>query len=763
MNKLNQKVTNEKSNPDKINHAGSLLELIIRIVQKPKLVIGFLLVITLFFGLQLPQLKFDYDFNSFFPKGDPDLAFYEELNSDFGEYNNFVFLTILSDSIATPTLLRKIKTFQESLEEWEEINRIESPLSQAIYQITPFGINRVPLVTTKGISRTQIEDRGLLGNFFGRDGKSLMMIIHHNDLGSKEAGDDFYEKIQNYTDTSFPLQNIISGKTQMQNDFTDKLESEIGKLIGLAFLVIIAILILVFKSLKGVMMPLIVLMISIIWMMGFISLIGKALDIMAIIIPTLLLIVSISDVIHFINKYDSLINSGETNSESIKLSIRSIGKATFLTSLTTAIGFVSLIVIPIQPIKDFGLLTALGVLIAFFITILLVPSLLQLSPKPVQSSSSSFNKWQSLTDTLFIKVLRNQKQLFVALAILSIVISIGLNQLKINTSLLVGLQKNEPELETVSFFDKNYDGYKPFEIGIEINDNESLWSSAVLSELNELELFLAELGVKQVSSPVSLIKEINGSMYGGARSQYKVPDENSLDKAIRYYNSRRLSEEKSFFESDRFIRIIGRLPDTGSAETAPLYEEVELYLTEFNQKTGMNAQLTGTSYLIDKTDQYVVSSILKGLAIGIGTVSIVLLIFFRSFALLLVSLLPNFLPVILIASLMGWLHIDLNITTAIIFTITFGIAVDDTIHLIAKYQYERNQNRSNIWSIKRMLNHSGKSILITSIILICGFSIFLFAGFSIPYYMGLLIVLSTLLALIYDLILIPLLLANHKP
>ena len=174
----------------------------------------------------------------------------------------------------------------------------------------------------------------------------------------------------------------------------------------------------------------------------------------------------------------------------------------------------------------------------------------------------------------------------------------------------------------------------------------------------------------------------------------------------------------------------------------------------------LNTRLTGTSYLIDQTDNYIVSSIFKGLGVGIISVSIFIFLFFGSLRLLLISLVPNFLPVALIAAIMGWLNIDLNITTAIIFTITFGIAIDDTIHFLSKYQMELKKKSSNskIWALKKTMNQTGKSIFITSLIICVGFLVFLTSGFSVPYFMGLLIVFSTLLAVLYDLVLLPILL-----
>ena len=220
--------------------------------------------------------------------------------------------------------------------------------------------------------------------------------------------------------------------------------------------------------------------------------------------------------------------------------------------------------------------------------------------------------------------------------------------------------------------------------------------------LDSLDIFLSSLGVRQVSL-LNLVKEINSAINGGLSSKYAIPLTDDLAQISHLYNHRRLSGIRSFYQSENYIRFIGRLPDNGSADTAPLYEKVISYLNDLNDSYGLNTRLTGTSYLIDQTDNYIVSSIFKGLGVGIISVSIFIFLFFGSLRLLLISLVPNFLPVALIAAIMGWLNIDLNITTAIIFTITFGIAIDDTIHFFSKYQMELKKKSSNskIWALKK--------------------------------------------------------------
>ena len=195
------------------------------------------------------------------------------------------------------------------------------------------GINKISLVKTDGITIDEIEQRNLSGRFFGRDKRSALLIVHHRPLLDKLAGDKLYEKIQSFTDHQLPYKNIISGKTQMQFSFTNKLEDEVGKLMGLTLLVVIIALWLIFRSIKGIVLPLLLLMTTTIWMMGFIALINKPLDVMAIIIPALLLIISLSDVIHFVNKYDLYKSQGLNVQQAIIKSMSTVGKATFLPQL----------------------------------------------------------------------------------------------------------------------------------------------------------------------------------------------------------------------------------------------------------------------------------------------------------------------------------------------------------------------------------------------------------------------------------------------
>lgn len=757
MNKLNQNVTNGQRTsevfraPKWIENFGTLTK------RKAIIRLFILLSLTVLFLTQIPKLQFDYDFDSFFPQGDEDLAYYDNLNEEFGEFNNFLFTVIKSVDLADSSILKKIHDTTLDLKSWKEILEVQSPFDASKIQVTPFGVNPIKLISPeKGISKEFIDEHHLVGKFFGHDGNSLMFIVRHEAFENNQQSKNFLFKLRSYLSNQGYEDYILSGKVQMQHDFTKKLESELSMLLMLASIFIIVVLALFFRSIKGVMIPVITLLVCIIWTMGFLALTGKAIDVLVVIIPPILLIVSLSDVIHFVHKYDDFVKRKFSKDAALKSTIIFIGKATCLTSITTAIGFLSLYAIPITPIGDFGLYTAIGVAFAFIVTFLLLPSILYFIPKPVERSRPVKTQWKRVFDRLFLSVFKNRVRLVWGISLTCLVLIFGVSYLDMNTSILVGFQKGEPELEEVAYFDNNFGGYKPFEIGIELN-NDDLFDSNTLLRLEEIENYAKnEYDVEHLESPLSLIKSLNAGLYGASNKYYKLPKETDLRRLKKLYYSPKLREAREVFEkgSGGLIRMLGRCKDIGSSKTRVLNRELESFLEEKSSDV-LKAQLTGTSYLIDKTDSYISQSLVKGLAIAVISVSLFLFAFLRSWRVVLYSLVPNLLPILILFGLMGYFQIDLNISTAIIFTVAFGIAVDDSIHLLARYYIEKERFNSSIWALKNSIASTGKSILVTSIIFCTGFALFLSSGLSSPFYLGFFIVITSVVALILDLILLP--------
>ncbi len=759
MNKLNQNVTNRKLRTEVFRNSRWINNFALLNKRKALIRLIILMIITLALAFQIPKIQFNYDFDSFFPPADDDLAYYETLNQEFGEFNNFLFVVFKSPNPRDKKTLTTTKRIITHLENWKVVSDIQSPFDIGKIQVTPFGINSNKIIVAeKGVSRETILENGLDGQFFGRDEASLMFIIRHQAFDDNKTSDAFMVKLRQYLTENYQNDHIISGKIQMQFDFTKKLEKELSSLLVIVCIFVIIVLAFLFKTIKGVLIPLLALFLCVIWTMGFLALTGKSIDVLVVIIPPILLIVALSDVIHFVHKYDDLIYRNVPKEASLKTTIIFIGKATFLTSITTAVGFLSIYVIPIGPIQDFGLYTAIGVVFAFLITFLLVPSFLYFYPKPVENKLKTKASWKSQFDGLFISVLRNRKKVAWSIFIISAFLFLGIAKLRLNTSILVGFQKNEPELEEVAYFDSNYDGYKPFEIGVGLSDGSDLFDTEVLKALENIEQFVArEYAVQKIESPLNLIRTLNAGLYGASKSYYSLPLEKDRVRLRRLYNSPKLKDLRLAFQnpSGETIRLIGRSKDIGSASGRTLNLPLESFLKEIDPKI-LTARLTGTSFLIDKTDNYISQSLIKGLGIAIISVSLFLFLFFRNWQIVIYSLIPNILPILMLFGLMGYFEIDLNISTAIIFTVAFGVAVDDSIHLLARYYLERRKFKTTIWCLKHSISSTGKSIFMTSLVLSIGFSLFLTSGLSSPFYLGFFIVLTALIALILDLTLLPL-------
>lgn len=723
------------------------------------------LVITLILGSKLTDLKFNYSFNSFFPEGDDDLEYYDQFIDEFGQHNDFLFIVLNSEYPIQPAFIDKVNTLQDSLEALLMTESIVNPFKLKGVQINPFGVNAFNLISSnEPTSRERLTELNLMGQLFGKEDESVMLILKHGEFTEKPLADAYYLNIEKSIVNNGFDKSLVSGKIQMQYDFTQKLENELGSLLITSLAVVFIVLIALFRSLKGLLLPIITLVLTLVWTMGFMAWTGKPIDVMVVMIPAILLIISLSDVVHLVHKYDELRHEGLNFNEAIHRAILTIGKATFLTSVTTAIGFASLVFIPIQPIREFGLITAAGVIMAFLITFLVLPSILYFFPALVERKLKNHFDWTSNLGSIHGKILNNKRGMVGAIVLLTLFSIAGIPKLHLSTSLIVGLQKNEPELQKVAYFDRNFDGYKPFELGIELGSETELLSSEVLDRINSIEKYLnEEYGVKHIQSPLNIIREINAGLNGGSRNHLKLPNTKELKRIKRYYNSPRLEEQRQQVQANngKLIRIIGRNKDLGSAHYKELNNKLSEFLKNEINTEGFKARITGASYLIDKTDQYVVSSLLKGIGFALLSVSIFILIFFRSLRLAVYTLIPNMIPIAILFGLMGWFNVQLNISTAIIFTVALGIAIDDSIHFVARYQIERKKH-SNFQAIKNAFTGTGKSIIVTTIIIVLGFSVFLSSGFSASYYLGFFIVLAAIIALVLDLIILPIILSSKR-
>ena len=340
----------------------------------------------------------------------------------------------------------------------------------------------------------------------------------------------------------------------------------------------------------------------------------------------------------------------------------------------------------------------------------------------------------------------------------------GINQLKIDSFLLDDLPKDSQVQHDFEYADKQFGGSKPYEVRVDVADTSlSIWDKKVMDQIVKIEEYLLnDFPVAKVQSPATIVKYLNMVNNGGLNRNHKYPEnEREYNQTLRLKNRidpKRL--DKLVTEDSKVGRLIGFFPEFGSYETELRNKKMLGYLNDQVDHNVISYRITGTTFLIDKSHELLSINLWKGLITAILVIGIILGIYFRSWKLLIISLIPNIIPLVMIAGVIGWLGISLKMTTSIIFTVAFGIAVDDTVHMMTYYLKSKESD-----PLKRMestFKHAGSAMLITSIIMCAGFSLYLFSNFGTSCYLGLFVSLSLLTALIIDLSLLPLLLITFK-
>ncbi len=717
--------------------------------------------VTAFFGWHLQYLSFDFEFEKFFPQNDPDSQFYEIHKREFGYDNDFILVILGSkNGLFNSDFLTRANHFENSLRSIPGIEQVTSPLSQSHLVNGPTGLLAFPLIHLDNpdlliSDSTRIFSNEFYASSFSSDRKSLIIFLEHDHFTDQERSQKLVEAIQDQSEIHLFDSIRLVGKLTAQNVFISYIQQDFAKFLIGSIILSFLILVIIFRSLSASILPFLISVFSLVWLFGFIGLLGVKINLLSSLLPPILFFVSMSDAIHLMNAvYRS---KADNIYERIKDALSVVLIPTLLTSVTTAVGFLSLIWINTEPIQILGVFAALGVLAAFIITFtfgLWLGLFL-----PVGRSKIKVN-----VPPTYVSWLTNNRRMIGIGAVVIILIAIpGLSKLRINSFLLDDLPPSSEVRRNFEFADEYLGGSKPYEVRIEAKAPFKIWDREVMDEIRKVETYLkTNYVIGRVQGPSSLLHYLNMANNGGLSINYQYPEKDpGFRRAVNL--TRRLDQralDNLILTDQSACRIVGFFPELGSYETNIRNEKLLAYLKKSIDHSKIDYRITGTTFLIDKSHELLSTNLIKGLITAIGIIGVVLGIYFKSFKLLLISLIPNIIPLVLVAGVLGWLGVSLKMTTSIIFTVAFGIAVDDTIHMMSYYM--QNKEKDGISSLKLTFNHAGSAILITSIIVVSGFSLFLFSSFGATYYLGLFVSLSLLIALFIDLTVLPLFLLTIK-
>lgn len=725
------------------------------------------MILSIGFASQLPSLRFNHSISAFFPQNSQETLFFDEYKSIFGNDNDQILLSLRApSSVFDSTFIHAARHFQGQLGSLPGITEIYSPFNIPRYVRSSFrgDLKQRTWIGPSGPyaeDSTRIFDSGYGPEiFFSKDKQSVFFWVFHEPEGNSLSCLSMSQKVDSLLETVSFAEVHSVGKCLNQSLYINTLEQESLLFTSLAVLLIALLLWWTFRSLAGVLIPLIMIGLTVLWTVGLMIWMGESLNLVSHILPVILMVISMSDVVHLRTHYLSLSPTYDNRIESFRHSVRTIGKATLFTSLTTAVGFLTLTTSSFRPVVELGMYASIGLAFALILTYAVSGSLIIIGKSTPSSLPATTRLLDQFLTWCYRQVEEKPRTILISSGVLLILGLSGSFQLEVNNYLLDDLDPAHPHQLDFRYFETEHGGPRPIEISISTTKDSFLTVSQV-EEIRMVREFLeSDWKADILLSPDLVILQANQIYHFGRKSGKKLPEDQDridelmfgmLDSGYKILGQTWMSEDRTR------ARLSGRIGDVGSKVFRQMEERFEQFLQTDLPHSSLEFQITGTSYLMDLNTSFLAENILYGLAAALLFIAILFAYQLRSWPMVVISLIVNILPLLVLGGMMGWIGMDLKISTSFVFVVAFGIAVDDSIHFLSRLRQELMIHPMNT-AIHQAFFHSGKAILLTTLILLGGFLTFCFSDFLGTFYFGVLIGTSLVLALLADLLLLPVLL-----
>jgi predicted RND superfamily exporter protein len=739
---------------------------------KPVLALGVLAIVTSLYWIS--GLGFSYDIERFFPENDDDAAFMAAFSDRIERDDLFLLVAIDNgESIYDSVFLQKLTSFTNACRDLPGIETVSSLTNFKDPIKTPFGLSFRQVLHPDQPERYAADsmdirqDTRLYNNLLAADEKAVNVVLRTYPSLSQATADSLDSAINALIAHYGFEKTHIAGVANTQSVFVAKIKKEMLFYISLSILITSLLLFWLYRSLLGVFIPMVSVLGALVLFLAYMRLSGQLLDIMSSMYPMLMMIFGMSDLIHLQSKYIDEMEKGKSSFDAILYALKEIGLALFLTSLTTAIGFAALLTSAIPAIRDFGLNAAMGVMLAYGSVVVFSAALLSLfNANQLQKVKNQQLIWDKIAHKLYHFAIVGKLKVVLTTLVVVLVCVWGIGRISTNTYLLGDLPLNSKLRTDFQFFENRFSGVRTLELAIQPQPGHALFSAAVLQEVEKLEAYLADsITDGGIQSPVMLTKTMNKSWSGGLKSAYKLPEDSSIYKTFStlLQKNKQLSQFALFDSSLSLGRVSLRVRDTGSDSLSYQMRRIERWIEKNTDPTIARFRFTGSGLMVDKNNEYLRNNLLQGLLLAFCLVGIIFSLLFRDWRMLFISILPNLIPLLVAGAMLGFLNIELKAVTSIIFTVSFGIAVDDTIHFLTRYKIERAKGNTVGDAMLLTFQISGKAILLTTLILIAGFISLTFSDFTGTYYVGIIVCITLISALISDLFLIPQLLFWINP
>ena len=756
-------------------------EFIARILLRRRITILVIIgCITVFLALQWKNIHFTFTEANLLPDDHEVNLEYNAFLKEFGEEGNLIVVGTKDEKIFTPIVFKNWTKMMSDIDKeievelivsMDNIKKLHKNDSLQTFEMVPFfdhskTNDAIYLLARRNelFTKTPFYE-GLLYNKNGtiRSAIYLDKKIVNTSQRKDFILNKFIPKIE-----AFEKENNIdlrvSGMPYIRTLNAKNILSEISLFIGAALFITSLIFYLFFRSHRATLISVLIVVIGVMWTFGFIGLFNYEITILTGLIPSLVIVIGIPNCIFLTNKYQQEYATHGNKARALQRVITRVGTATLMTNLTTAAGFATFMITNSQLLKEFGLIAAINIIALFFLCLILIPIYYSYQPPPKPKHLKHLNRdyTQKFMNWIAKNVRYNRSKIYIIAILLFVVSFIGALQIKTSGSLTEDMPKKTDFFKDIQFFEKEFNGVMPLEITIDTKRKKGVMKPTTLRKIDELEKTIDK--IPELSKPISvvnLVKYSKQAFYNGNPEYYELPTAQERSFVLTYAkNTTRNADKdimKSYVSADgRIARITTFMKDIDTGNMARVEDELWKKINEIFPADQYKVSVTGKALVFEKGTKYLLNNLVSSLLFAILLISLLMLFMFRSFKMVVVSLVPNLLPLLITAGLMGYFGIPLKPSTILIFSIAFGLSVDDTIHFLAQYRQELTTHN---WKIKKSvfatLKESGMSMFYTSVVLFSGFSIFMLSSFGGTVALGGLIAVTLLFGMLSNLMLLP--------
>ena len=755
------------------------------ILRNRYLVLIGIAIITALLASQMKYMKFSYTEANLLPENHEANLEYNKFLEIFGEEGNLVILGIKDSTVFTPA---KFNAWNSLVNQFNDLDEIDFTLSIADVQKLKADRKQrkfilEPLYDKEPSTKAEVENikdqlfeklpfyDNLL---FNKETGTLQTAIYikREIINTPKRRDFIFNTLIPIIEKFEKDYNVdvrISGMPYIRTLNAQNIQDEIILFVGGALLITAVIFFFFFRSYRATFITLLVVMVGVTWAFGFIGLFRFEITVLSALIPPLIIVIGVPNAVFLINKYQQEIKKHGQQAKALQRVISKIGNATLMTNITTASGFATFVFVKSSLLREFGILASVNIVSIFILALLIIPIIYSFMPLPKKKHLNHLERrWIENVVNWMEKTVKEQRiAIYFATVIVIVLGIIGVYKIRVSGSLIEDMPKSMGFYKDIKFFEKEFGGIMPLEIFIDTKKDKGVMKLSTLKKMDELNETIESF--PELSKPISivnLVKYSKQAYYKGNPKYYQLPTSQEQSYIFSYTKNSNSDAGmlNTFVDSTgRYARITTFMKDIGTDKMDVIQERLQAVIDKEFPSEKYAVSITGKALVFIKGTNYLITNLVFSLSLAILLIALFMAWMFRSPQMILISLIPNILPLLITAGLMGFLDIPIKPSTILVFSIAFGISVDDTIHFLAKYRQELISNK---WKIKpsvyAALRETGVSMFYTSIVLFFGFLVFTLSSFGGTIALGGLVSVTLLLAMVSNLLLLPSLLLTFE-